>query len=308
MRVALWRFAWLAAPALVALPNEAQAQDLEPRQYSNVPVGLNFLVAGFARSQGGVLFDPAIELENAAVDFDGPVLGYARGIAIAGKSAKIDVGLARVCLSGSADYEGERQSRNVCGLSDARARLSVNFLGAPAYRLDRFGDYRQNLVAGASMTIIAPTGQYDSSRIVNIGTNRWATRLEIGMSKVVRQWLLELALSGTFYQANDDFGGGIERTQDPISALQAHFVRTFASGVWFAADATFYTGGATTTGGRPNANRQSNTRLGFTLSLPVSRRHSLKLYASSGVATRTGSDFDTAGVGWQYRWGGGLPR
>jgi hypothetical protein len=114
-----------------------------PRQYSNVPVGLNFLVAGFARSQGGVLFDPAIALENAAIDFDGPVLGYARGIAIAGKSARIDVGLARVCLSGSADYEGERQSRRVCGLSDAGARLTVNFLGAPACRLDQFGDYRR---------------------------------------------------------------------------------------------------------------------------------------------------------------------
>jgi len=307
-RCALLCCAALATATFVAVPNEACAQDLEPRQYSNIPTGMNFLVAGYARSQGSVLFDPSVELENASVDTDGPVLGYARSIGIAGKSAKIDAGLARVCLSGSADFQGERASRNVCGLSDVRARLSVNFLGAPAYRLDEFGQYQQNLVVGASLAIVAPTGQYDADRLVNIGTNRWATKLEIGMSKVVRRWLVELALAGTFYQDNDEFFGGVVRTQDPITALQTHFVRTFPNNVWFAFDATFYEGGQTVTDGMPNPNQQSNTRLGLTLSLPVNRRQSVKLYASSGVSTRTGSDFDTAGIAWQYRWGGNLPR
>lgn len=300
--------AGLAATLLTMLPHGVRAQDLEPRQYSNIPIGANFLVAGYARSVGSVLFDPAIDLENASVDFDGPVIGYARGVGVAGMSGKIDGGLARVCLSGSADYQGERVGRKVCGFGDARMRFSVNFLGAPAYSLDEFGAYRQDLVVGASVSVNAPTGQYDADRLVNIGTNRWATKLEIGLSKVVRQWLLEFALAGTFYQKDDDYYGGIGLEQDPIAALQAHFVRPLRSGIWLAVDTTMYAGGSTTTGGEPDRNRQSNTRLGFTLSLPINARQSVRLHASSGVSTRTGSDFDTAAVSWQYRWGDPGPR
>ena len=52
--------------------------------------------------------------------------------------------------------------------------------------------------------------------------------------------------------------------------------------------------------------RLGNVRLGLTLALPVTRRNSIKLYGSIGVYTRTGTDFQAAGIAWQYRWGGGL--
>jgi hypothetical protein len=53
---------------------------------------------------------------------------------------------------------------------------------------------------------------------------------------------------------------------------------------------------------------QKNSRLGFTGALPVNRHHSFKLYLSTGVSTRTGSDYNAVGLAWQYRWGGGLPK
>ena len=40
--------------------------------------------------------------------------------------------------------------------------------------------------------------------------------------------------------------------------------------------------------------------------VPIDRYFSIKLNASSGISTRTGSDFDTIGVVGQYRWGAGL--
>jgi hypothetical protein len=51
---------------------------------------------------------------------------------------------------------------------------------------------------------------------------------------------------------------------------------------------------------------QRNARVGATLALPVNRNNSVKLYASTGVSARTGTDFDSVGAAWQYRWGGGL--
>jgi len=49
---------------------------------------------------------------------------------------------------------------------------------------------------------------------------------------------------------------------------------------------------------------QSNDRFGLTASLPINAKQSVKLAASTGVSTRTGTDFDTVAAVWQYAWGG----
>lgn len=285
----------------------ALAQDLEPRNYQNAPVGLNFLVAGYTLSDGAVLFDPSVALENAEIEIDGPVVGYARMLDVAGRSARFDAAIGDVCLDGSADFQGQRVARSVCGATDAKLRLAVNFLGAPALSAEEFRDYRQDLVVGASLLVSAPVGQYDAARLVNIGTNRWAARAEIGMSKILAaRWQIELALAGSLFEDNDDFFGGNRRSQEAIWSLQAHLVRGFASGLWLALDATHYDGGRTTMNGVPANDLQSNSRIGMTVAVPINRRQSLKFGGSSGVSTRTGTDFDLYALAWQYRWGGGI--
>jgi hypothetical protein len=283
----------------------ASAQELEPRQYSNVPVAMNFAVVGYGESEGAVLFDPSVPLDNADLRVDGPVAGFARGINLGGLSAKVDAGVAHVCLSGSADFEGQRLSRHKCGLSDVKARLAVNFIGAPALTLREFAAYQQDLIVGASLQVGVPVGDYQEPDLINVGTNRWSARTEIGFSKVLpRQWIIEVALSGMFFEPNDEFRGDRVREQEPIYALQLHAVRTLRSGVWIAVDSTHYRGGTTETDGIEDRNFQSNTRVGLTVSVPISLAQSIKLYWSSGASTRTGTDFDTLGVAWQYRWGG----
>ena len=282
------------------------AQDLEPRQYSNVPIGVNFLVAGYLGQDGNVLFDPAVPLENAELSIDGPVTGYARSLAFGKMAGKVDIGVANVCLSGSADYLGQRYTRDVCGWTDAKTRVSVNFIGSPALTLQEFATTPQKFVVGASVQLTVPVGDYDPARLVNIGTNRWAVETEVGISKTVRLWTIELAMAGVFHEDNDEFFGGSLREQEPIYSLQAHIVRSFMSGIWIAVDSTHYRGGRTTVDGSINADFQSNSRFGLTVSVPFNRRQSLKFYASRGVSTRTGTDFDTYGAVWQYRWGGGL--
>lgn len=296
----------LTALLILALPlqgTKSLAQELEPRSYTNIPVNMNFMAVGYARSAGSVLVDPAVELENADVTIHGPLIGYARSVRVGPRSGKFDLGIGNVCLDGSADADGHRVSRYVCGWTDARIRFAVNLMGAPALAMENFAHYRQDLIVGASVSASVPLGNYNPDRLVNIGTNRWSGKVELGASKALHRWLFELSVSTTLFESNDDFFGGRLRKQDPITALQVHVVRRFESGVWLAIDSTWYGGGETQTDGLDNANFQSNTRFGMTLSVPVNRHHSLKLNASTGVLTRTGSDFDTAGLMWQYRWG-----
>jgi len=286
----------------------AYAQELEPRAYMNVPVGLNFIVTGYSYSVGGVLFDPAIPLDNARIKTHGALFAYARSIKVGGMAGKIDMIVPYAWLSGTADFMGEPASREVSGLADPRVRMSVIFIGGPALPLSGFKDYKQNFVMGTSLQIYFPVGQYDPEKVVNLGTNRFTFKPELGISKTINRLVLELALAGQFFTINNNYYYGKTMKQDPIGSIQGHVNYNFRKGIWAALDGTFYWGGKTTIDGMEGDNLQENTRLGFTFALPLNIRHSLKLNLSTGASTRTGSDFDAITLVWQYRWGGGLSK
>jgi hypothetical protein len=295
-------------PLLVMLLfcSSVQAQDAEPRAYSNAPVGMNFLIAAYAYSEGGVSFDPSVPLTKAKIETDMALLAYARVLEIAGQSAKFDVVVPYASLSGTAEYLGDPVSREVSGYADPKLRLSMNFLGAPALSLDQFAGYRQDLILGGSVQVSLPVGQYDSDKLVNLGTNRWSIKPELGISKASGPWTLEMTAGVTFFGDNDNFYGGKRREQDPVYNLQGHLIYAFSSGIWAALTAAHISGGRTTLDGVRKNDLQKNERLGATLALPLDRQNSIKLFANSGVYTRTGTDFDTIGLAWQHRWGGGL--
>jgi hypothetical protein len=51
---------------LAVLPG-AQAQDLEPRAYANIPVRMNFIVTEYGYSEGGVATDQTGHLRDGAL-------------------------------------------------------------------------------------------------------------------------------------------------------------------------------------------------------------------------------------------------
>lgn len=299
------RRVWLCA-AFIAGVSTVYAQDIEPRAYSNAPVGVNFLIAGYVYTEGGLSFDPSLPISNPQLNTNNAVLAYARSLNFGGKSAKFDVILPYAWLSGTADLDGQPLSRDVNGFADARFRISVNLYGAPAMNLKEFARYKQDLIVGVSLQVSAPTGQYDDTRVVNIGSNRWSFKPEIGVSKRKGPWTLEGAFAVTWYTDNTDFYGGLTRTQDPIYALQAHAIYNFRKGTWAALDVSYLTGGRSTLDGTLSNDLQQNWRVGGTLVIPVDRLNSIKIAASSGVSARTGNNYDSIGIAWQYRWGGGF--
>jgi len=295
-----------ATAAMLLAGSCALAQEIEPRAYTNAPIGINFLVAGYARTEGGIAFDPVVQLTNAKLTTDAAAFAYGRVFDVGGQSAKLNVLLPYVELRGTADQAGKPVARQVAGFGDAKLAVSVNFFGAPALSPSEFRGYRQDLVVGGSVLLSAPTGQYDHDRLVNIGSNRWSVAPGLGLSKAVGPWTLELAGNATLYGENKDFFGGKRREQDPIYSLQGHLIYNFTSGIWAALTATHFGGGRTTVNGVRGNDLQENTRIGATLTLPVDRHNSIKLHASSGVYTRTGSDFDAYAIAWQHRWGAGF--
>lgn len=281
-------------------------QEIEPRAYTNAPLGVNFLILGYGYTDGGLATDPALPLVDPKLKTDNLLAAFARSLELWGKSAKVDVIFPYTWLSGTAQLRNEPIEREVNGFMDPKVRLAVNLIGAPALSLDGFRRYTQDLLVGVSLQVSVPSGQYDRTRLVNIGMNRWSFKPELGISKRLGVFTLEGAGAVTFYTTNPDFYGGKRRAQSPLYSLQTHGIYNFPSRIWLAVGFTYFGGGSTTVSGQEKDDLQSNWRLGGTLAVPVNARNSLKFSASNGVVARTGNNLFMAGVAWQYRWGGGL--
>jgi Putative MetA-pathway of phenol degradation len=293
---------------LSATPRIAKAQELEARAYSASPVGLNFLVLGFNRSTGSVTFDPTVPITDVHAHLNGPVIGVGHTFGIWGRQSLVTAGLPYVWgdVQGKVAEQQQRITRS--GLADLRLKFSVNLHGNPAVTPQEFAKARRGLLLGTSLTVQAPSGQYDPTKLINLGTNRWALKPEVGLSYPWKKLDLDIYTGAWFFTGNSRFYPGESlRKQDPITTFQAHVSYTIRPHMWFAIDGTWYQGGAGYVNGGPPSVTQNNTRLGATLSLPLSKRHSLKIAYGAGATARTGSNFDTISVAWQFRWFGLQP-
>ena len=295
------------AASVVVAARCASAQDIEPRSYANLPVGLNVALAGLLHSNGGLATDPSLPLTDAHLKIDGAVLAYVRALDLWGDAARFDIIVPYARLRGTAALSGQPLERRIDGLGDVRMRGAVNFYGAPALGPREFAAYQQDLNAGRSVQVTLPTGQYDHSRVVNLGSHRWAVKTELGMSKALGPWFVDLAAAINVYGRNDDYLGGQARQQAPIQAIQTSVTRNFAGGMWAAFGWTYYRGGRTTVNGVQRDDELGNSRAGIVVAFPIDRANTIKLAASRGLSIRTGTDFDTVGVFWQHAWLGSPP-
>ena len=292
-----------AAVALLLLSmSHVQAQELEPRAYSPNPVGINFVIGGYVHSTGGVLFDPSLRFDNVEATLDSATVGYGRTFGAFGRTASAMFALPYVDGHVSGDIGEMHRRADRSGAGDLRLKLAINLLGGEALAPREFAQRKPGTTLGASLSVVAPTGQYYPDKLVNLGTNRWAFKPELGLSHPMGRWYLEAYAGVWLFTDNDDFFGGQRREQDPMASLQAHASYTFRPRLWLAADATWYRGGDTTIDGVAKADMQENLRVGLTLSLPLTARHSLKLAWSEGASTRIGGDFTTYAIAWQYAW------
>jgi hypothetical protein len=295
-----------AVIALLLVAAPTHAGEIEPRAYANTPVGINFLLAGYAYTDGGLSTPGSSPIKDAQLKMNTGILAYARTLDVWGKSGKFDVIVPYSHLSGTAMVADQPRERKVSGFHDPLFRFSVNFYGAPALSMKEFPNYQQDVIIGASVQVSAPLGQYDNDKLVNLGNNRWFVKPDIGISKAWGKFTVELSTGVFIFSNNDDYFGGHTLEQDPVYSSQIHATYNLGNGVWVAVSVTNDYGGRQTTDGVRSDDVMNNSRVGATIALPVNRNNSIKLYASSSVHTSLGNDYNLGGILWQYRWGQGL--
>ena len=283
-------FGALLATAFAAAP--VSAQELEPGAYTVSPVGTNLLNVGYVFNDGDVAFDPSLPIEDGSATIHTASIAYGRSVDLAGRSATLLVAVPIVAGHLEGLYLGERAVADRKGFADIRIRVGVNLYGAPARRLPEFAKTPPSKInVGASIAIVAPTGQYDTQRIVNLGTNRWAFKPEAAIIRNAGAWMFEIYGGVWVFTDNTDYVNGQVRSQKPLVSGQFSLRRTFRPGLWASANINYYTGGRTNVGGLFKQDFQANSRAGATLSMPLARRSSVRIAVSQGAYTTIGADF-----------------
>jgi len=277
------------------------AQDLEPRAYSPSPVGVLFFGGSYTRMSGGVVLDASLPFTDVHADINGIGIGMGYTFALAGRQALLTAALPYAWGDVTGSVQEQTRSIYRSGLANAKFRFDINLHGSPAMTVKEFAQRKPTYIVAASVLIDAPTGQYSGQKLVNVGVNRFAFKPQIGASLPWKKLEAGLYIGAWFFTANPDFfPGGIIRTQDPMPSLQGYASYTFKQHLWLSLEANWYSRGAAHLNGGPPLQRFNNSRLGGTLSLPVSRSQSVKISYASGVTARFGSNFNDLSIGWQY--------
>ena len=280
------------------------AQELEPRAYWVTPVASNAAYVIYSHSSGEFITDPTLPVEDVENSLNSIHAGYYRSIDFFGRSA--DVKLTVPFFWGTVEGKLDNQfySMPKSGLADAEFCFSVNLLGAPAMRISDFQEYRRNpgTIIGASIRIKPPTGQYDSGNVINLGSNRWAFKPQVGLIHPVRnKFALELLAGFWMFTENKDFRGQT-RKQDPLLGGEFHFIYRLRPGFWTSLDTTFFYGGRSMVGEEPRFDLQRHARIGGTVAIPFEGGHTLKFSANSGMFVSYGGDYTSFSFSYQYGW------
>lgn len=295
------RAASLALLLVSCLPFGASAQELQPGLYWPLPRGLNILSVVNSYNWGDVAFDPSLPVTAANATINSTMAAYTRTFSLAGRSTNVgfQVPLVKGHIEGLVN--GAPASADRFGLGDPRMQLSVNLYGAPTMTPREFVTYRLHTIVGAGVTVTPPLGQYFNDKFVNLGSNRWSVKPELGASHAFGHWVVEMMAGVWLFTDNTDYAGGT-RTQDPIGSWQAHLTYVFNRRIWLAADANYYTGGRTTVNGNRNLDLQKNSRIGSTFSWALNQHHALRTSFSRGAVTNIGADFNSIAVSYSYLW------
>jgi hypothetical protein len=283
-------------------PTVVSSQELVPAAYTPAPYGVNVVTVTTSFNDGEINFDPSGPIEEGSGRIGMSSAGYARTFSLAGRSAAVAVIVPYVLGNLEGLYLGESASAKRSGLGDIGIRGAVNLYGGPAMSPKEFSTYRPRTLIGTTVTVLAPSGQYDPSKLINIGTNRWAVKAELGFVRVIGRWAVDAYVGAGLFTDNTEFLGDNTLARDPIYSTQGHLRYRFNPKLWGAFDVNYWRGGQTTINGVVNDDRQSNSRVGLTFSVKLSPRQNLRVAVSTGAVTRIGGDFHSIGASYSYSW------
>jgi Putative MetA-pathway of phenol degradation len=290
--------------------HSVRAQDLAPRAYVITPVHSNAAVFIWSFFDGDIVVNGSVPVTGATGTYHVPIFSYYHSVNFFGRSANITGALPYAVGNFKGTVLGAEQNLYRSGLADSSFRFAVNLKGGPAMAPREFARWRQKVLLGASLKVVAPTGQYDPAKLINWGGNRWAFKPEFGYSERWGKWVLDGYMGVWFFTTNHDFfsrnaffPGTRSQSQSPIGSFEGHLSYDVKPRLWLSLDGNFWFGGKTKIDGVENPlSQQRSSRVGVTGSFPFGKHLSMKASYSNGAYIRFGGDYQNVSLALQYSW------
>jgi Putative MetA-pathway of phenol degradation len=300
----------IAFASLLCALGVACGQDMAPRAYLITPLHSNAVTLTYSYFNGGFQFDGALPVAGATAKLSVPNITYYHALNFFGRSANLTVALPYGVGNLQGHVLGAEGHLYRSGLLDSIYRFSVNLKGGPAMPLEEMRKWRQKMLIGVSLKVVAPTGQYDPTKLINLGYNRWAFKPEVGYSQRWGHWVVDTYGAVWFYTTNPEFfsrnqyfPGTQTQSEKPVAIFEGHLMYDFKPRLWVSLDGNFWYGGETSLNGVPNPKTvQQNSRIGATASIPITKHQSLKFSYNNGAYVNYGGNYQNVSVAWQYSW------
>jgi len=293
---------------MVAWSLQVRGQELSPRAYFITPVNANGITLIGSFYTGGVNFNGTIPITGATGTYGIPIFSYYHSFGVLGRSANFSGVLPYAVGHFQGAVLGTQMEIYRSGLMDTTLRLSVNLKGGPAMPVAQFAKWKQKTLLGVSLKVVAPTGQYSSTKLINWGINRWAFKPDFGYSQRWGRTMLDAYGGVWFYTLNRaSYSVPVPKpqTEAPVGSFEGHLSYDVTRRLWFSADGNLWFGGVTSLSGVQSLKtRQTGSRVGATGSYRLSKHQTIKVSYSNGIYLLFGGNYQNVSVAWQYAWVG----
>lgn len=307
MPILLSRARLLASLALAfVMARPAWAQFTDPRNYENFPVGVNQVELNYDYVRANESIDPSMVIEGAHLNLNQWTITYMRYFNLFGRMAWVAPSIPLAVLNGA--VSGTNVSGSVGGAGDSGYEFTWLLKGGPALSPAEFGSYKPTTVVGVSLNVTAPTGQYRADKILNLGSDRWSFRPEIGLSHPFgrdQKWTFDAYANSYFYTDNTSYRGAEVLRQGPLPAFEGHISYTFGERVVASLDARYSFRGDTSIDGVGQNDSQKNFVYGSEAIVTLNNQNQLTFIFERAAVHENGPSVTGVAVRYDYYWGRG---
>jgi hypothetical protein len=289
--------------AVLGAREQAYAQFTEAHNYDNTPVGTNQLELAYAYGHSDTSLDTSLIVAGARLNLNQGSIDYTHYFSFAHRLVWANASLPIAGLSGS--VSGTNISGSNTGTGDSSYELAALLKGGPALSVAQFENYKPTTIIGASLSISAPTGKYDTNRILNLGSNRWAFKPEIALSHPFgheQKWEFDAYANAEFYTNDTSYHGREILRQQPLPGVEGHISYSFTNSLWASLDTRYCFRGTTSVNDVNQNNAQKNFTLGSEVNVSLNSKNSLAFEFAKALVHENSAAYTGFAVKYNYTW------
>jgi hypothetical protein len=292
-----------AAVAALCFPRVLYAQFTDARTYTQGPVGLNQLELEYQYGRANASFDTSLVVGTAILEQNKGTFSYTHNFSTFGHLTWVTANVQFGSLAGSVVDGGA--SGSTSGMGASSFEVAGLLLGGQALSAAELATQESRTIVGMSLTVTGPNGQYNPDKVLNLGSNRWSFKPELGVSYPFgpeRKWELDGYINVYFFTDNTSYQGAEILRQEPLPGLEMHLSYSVTSSFWVSLDSRYAFRGETLVDGRAQSNAQQNLIVGTEANWSPDSHNALDIVFAKALVHVNAPAATSVSVSYTYSW------